>query len=965
MRHILTLLLLIAATALSAKDYHYTTATGDLSATRIYTLDNGLTVYLSRNTAKPRIAAYIAVRTGSRNDPAETTGLAHYLEHIMFKGTTHFGTSDAAKERVFLDSIRARYEVYRKLADKEARRQCYHKIDSLSQLAAQWNIPNEYDKLMSAIGAEGTNAWTSNDQTVYTEDIPANEIEAWAKIQSDRFQNMVIRGFHTELEAVYEEYNIGQTNDSWKLDEALCALLFPGHPYGTQTTIGKQAHLKNPSIVNIENYFRKYYVPNNVAICMAGDLDPDSTIAILDRHFGQWKPGRDIARPEYAYIPEATAPRDTTVWGPESERMYIGWRFEKASSLQTDTLTMAAKILFNGTAGLLDLDINQPVRCMMSAAMVEPQDEYNKFVLVALPNEGQPMEEVRTMLLAEIDKLKAGDFDESLMKAVVANERADYYKSLEDNENRVYNQMYAFTQHTPWQQYTGRIDRMAKLTRQDIIDFANRHFRGNDATVYKRTGADTTQAKIDKPAITAIPANRDKQSQFVSEIIAAKPKPIEPQFVDYKRDIEQAQTKHKLPVMYVKNTTNGLFNLVYRYNFGTTSDKWLEYAAGYLDFVGTDKMTNEQIKKRMYELACQMNINAQAEDLYVNITGLAENMPQAMELMEQWMHHAKADTAAWAAYAGMVLTSRAIDKLDQKENAGRLFTYGQLGKHNRYLNRPDSAELANADPAHLLALVDNLKNYPHEVLYYGPDNLRNVVAAIDKRHTAAKKPVAAPQNKPYERQTVAHNEVWIAPYDAKNIYMEQVIADGTTLDLATKPECELFNEYFGGGMNTIVFQELRESRGLAYSASSYYSKPADKGRKELAYTYIISQNDKLADCIRTFNHIIDTIPQSPAAFDIAKQAVAKRLAAKRTRGIDIIYSYIAARRMGIDYDIDSKIFARLPELTIADIVRFEQQRMARKPMRYLILGDEKELDMDFLRTIGPIRKLTTEEIFGY
>ena len=219
-----------------AQNYKYETVDGDMMQTRIYTLKNGLKVYLSVNTEEPRIQTFIAVRTGSKNDPAETTGLAHYLEHLMFKGTDKFGVSDPMKEKPLLDEIEQRYEQYRLLTDADARRQAYHEIDSVSQVAAQYFIPNEYDKLMAAIGAEGTNAYTSNDVTCYTEDIPANEVENWAKIQSDRFQNMVIRGFHTELEAVYEEYNIGIAQDQRKLWESMSKMLFPTHPYGTQTT---------------------------------------------------------------------------------------------------------------------------------------------------------------------------------------------------------------------------------------------------------------------------------------------------------------------------------------------------------------------------------------------------------------------------------------------------------------------------------------------------------------------------------------------------------------------------------------------------------------------------------------------------------------------------------------------------------------------------------------------------------
>ena len=424
--YLFTILLL---TACDGK-YKYEEVKGDLSNTRIYTLDNGLKVYLSVNKEQPRIQTYIAVRTGSKNDPAETTGLAHYLEHLMFKGTYQFGVTDSAKEAPLLDDIEQRYEQYRRLTDPEERRVAYAGIDSVSQVAAQYFIPNEYDKLMAAIGSEGSNAYTSNDVTCYVEDIPSNEVENWAKIQADRFQNMVIRGFHTELEAVYEEYNIHLTDDTDKLFNALLAKLFPNHPYGTQTTIGTQEHLKNPSITNIKEYFKKWYVPNNVAICMAGDFDPDEVIATIDKYFGEWQPGEDVAQPEFPALPELTAPVDTTVVGVEAETLWIGYRFDRGASLQADTLQVIGQMLSNGTAGLFDLDINQQMKMLSAWGGAETMMDHSLFILGGSPKEGQSLDEVRQLLLAEIDKLKQGEFSDDLLPSVKNNLKLQYYNAL-------------------------------------------------------------------------------------------------------------------------------------------------------------------------------------------------------------------------------------------------------------------------------------------------------------------------------------------------------------------------------------------------------------------------------------------------------------------------------------------------------------------------------------------------------
>ncbi len=949
----------------SAKEYKYESVPGDKLGTRIYTLDNGLKVYLSVNKEKPRIQTYIAVRTGSRNDPAETTGLAHYLEHLMFKGTKSFGTSDPVSEAPLLDSIQNRFEQYRHITDPVKRKAFYHEIDSISQLAAQYNIPNEYDKLMSSIGAKGTNAFTNNDVTCYTEDIPSNEVDNWAKIQADRFMNMVLRGFHTELEAVYEEYNISLADDWNKMYYAITAKLFPNHPYGTQTTLGTQEHLKNPSLVNIKNYFNQYYVPNNVAICMSGDFDPDAVIAIIDRYFGAWKKSNTLTYPQFAPVKELTAPTDTTVVGLESESLMMGWKFEGGASTQTDTLEVVAKMLSNGTAGLFDLDVNQSMKCNGVGAFTDIMRDYSALLLTGQPKEGQSLKEVRNIMLEEISKLKSGNFDDALLPSVIANMKLDYYNEMENNEDRASEFVYSFINGRKWSETAGLLDRISKITKRQIVDFANRYLRDNYAVVYKETGTDSTQKKIDKPQITGIPANRDKQSQFVADIIASKPAPIQPRFVDFKRDIQFGKTKKGLPVAYVKNSTNGTFALAYYFEIGEENDKWLPIAAQYFNYIGTDKMSAKQLKQEFYKLACSYSINIDDDHLEFMLTGLDENKAKAMLLFEDFLANAKADKDAYNDYTGILLKQRKDIKLDQTYNFNALSAYAIYGKYNTWRNVPDSTELKSMNPEALIGKIRGLNVYEHSLLYYGPDSEKNVIVLADKLHKTSKKLVPAPKGTPYTEQMTTQNEVFLAPYDAKNIYMTQYHNEGRKWNAEEVPAIAMFNEYFGNGMNAVVFQELRESRALAYAASAHYRYPSRSNGTEYATTFIISQNDKMNDCIRTFNSIIDTIPQSQKAFDLAKQALAKRLASERTTKFGILNAWLGAKRRGIDYSLSEKIYNTLPSITLDDMVRFEKERMANKPYRYIVLGDEKNLDMEVLEKIGPIKRISTDEVFGY
>ena len=982
----LGLFLLALLTACTGK-YQYEEVKGDLSGTRIYTLKNGLKVYLSVNKEEPRIQTYIAVRTGSKNDPSETTGLAHYLEHLMFKGTGKFGVTDSLKEAPLLADIERRYEHYRTLTDPEARRIAYRGIDSVSQLAAQYFIPNEYDKLMAAIGAEGTNAYTSNDVTCYTEDIPANEVENWARIQSDRFQNMVIRGFHTELEAVYEEYNIHLTDDTDKLFNALLAKLFPNHPYGTQTTIGTQEHLKNPSITNIKNYFKKWYVPNNVAICMSGDLNPDEVIATIDKYFGQWLPGDDVAQPEFPALPAINAPIDTTVIGLEAETLWMGYRFDKASSLQADTLQVIEHILSNGTAGLFDLDINQQMLMAQAWGGVMAMMEHSMFILGGTPRDGQTLDEVRDLFLQEMEKLKKGDFSDDLLPSVINNLKLQYYNSLENNRARANMYVQAFINGTPWEQEVQSLSRIEGITKEQIVSFAQQHFSDNYVTVFKRQGVDPSQKKIDKPQITPIPTNRDLVSDFVTQIQNAEVKPIQPRFVDFNKDLTfgsvhdgrfipsnsdlSSTSAHEgFPFVYVKNTENGRFQLSFHYDFGEESDLRYAYAADYIDYLGTDSLTAQQLKQQFYKLACSYHISVSPRSISVSLNGLSDNMPEALRLLEHLLQCAKVDNDAYQQFIAIREKQRIDAKADQQTNFQYLVQYGIYGPYNSYRNSMTAQQLIDTDPQLLLDLLKDLSLHKHTLLYYGPMTESQLAEAVTRYHhtpTGREGRFSRPltEAKHYTSLPTPQNEILLAPYDAKNIYMRMYHNEQREWNPDEAPIIALFNEYYGGGMNTVVFQELRETRGLAYNAYAIYIQPQYKDQKESFFTHIITQNDKMMDCVRQFQAILDTIPESEASFQIAKDALTKRLASQRTTKFALINAWLTARDRGIDYDLNERIYNALPSLTLNDIVKFEQQQMARKPYRYIILGNEKDLDMKALGQLGPIKRVSTTEIFGY
>jgi predicted Zn-dependent peptidase len=966
MKRLLILAAIVTAMLTAAcSKYKYETVSGDPLKTRIYTLDNGLKVYMSVNKETPRIQTYIAVRVGGKNDPAETTGLAHYFEHLMFKGTPSFGTSDYAAEKPLLDEIEQLFEVYRKTTDEAERTAIYRRIDSISYEASKIAIPNEYDKLMSAIGANGTNAYTSQDMTVYVEDIPANQIENWAKIEADRFKNPVIRGFHTELETIYEEKNMSLTRDSRKVWETLDAALFPHHPYGTQTVLGTQEHLKNPSITNVKNYHKTYYVPNNMAICLSGDFDPDEMIATIDKYFGDMVPNEEL--PKLEFEPEApiAEPIVREVFGLEAENVMLGWRLPKATDKSWDAAPIVAEILYNGQAGLIDLDLNQQQKVLTAYGYASPQPDYGTFIVAGRPKAGQSLDEVRDLLLGEVAKLRSGDFDEQLIRSTINNYKMQMMRAVEDNGSRADMYVQSFINGSDWADDVKQLDRMAKITKEEVVAWANEYLRPEAyAIVYKREGKDPDVQKIAAPKITPIVTNRDMQSDFLSEVQNTEVEPIEPLFVDFDKDMARFEARPGIDVLYKKNETNDIFRLIYVFNTGTESDPALNLAFDYVSYLGTSEQTAEQIASELYDIACSFSMGAGANQSSITITGLSENMAKAIDIVDRLLLDAQPDETILANLKADMLKSRADAKLNQSANFGALQRYLFYGPQFIARTTLSNQALEALDSEELLGKVRDLMGKSHEVLYYGPQSEKELDATLAAHHEAADE--LQPLTKRFTAwQPTGDPQVVLAQYDAKQLYYLQYSNRGEHFDLAADPEITLYNEYFSGSMNAICFQEMREARGLAYSASAFLVTPGNLEDTYAYYAFIATQNDKMRQAIEAFDEIIERMPESEAAFDLAKEALIARLRTDRTVKEGVLWSYLNLRDLGLSEDRDRQLFEKVQAMTLADVKAAQEQWVKDRKYVYGILGDIQDLDLNYLKTLGPIRTVSQEEIFGY
>ncbi len=949
-------------TTTDANGFTYETVSNDPTGLRLYTLENGLKVYLSQNTDEPKIQTFIPVRAGSVYDPKDNTGLAHYLEHMVFKGTDEIGTQDWQAEKVILDQISDLYEAHKAETDPEAKKAIYKKIDSTSLAASQISIANEYDKMVSSLGAQGTNAWTWHEETVYTNKIPTNELDKWLHLESERFSQLVLRLFHTELEAVYEEFNRGQDVDAWKLDEALNAALFPTHPYGQQTTIGTSDHLKNPSMEAIHNYFNTYYVPNNMAVILVGDINFDETIKKVNDTFGSFE-YKEVVHPTRPIEAPMTAPVVREVTGPEAESLNLAFRTDKLGSEEEKMVTLVDMILANSEAGLIDLNLNQQQKVQRAGSYTQFLNDYGIHTLYGNPKSGQTLEEVKDLLLAQIELIKKGEFDDWMIEAVTNDLKLSEMRQFGNASSVAYAYVNAFVHFQDWESRVKFIDEMSKISKEDLVAFANKFYGDNYAVVYKRQGENEGLVKVENPGITPIALNRDKKSSFLTNFNAMETPEIQPSYVDYASAIEKTNLDNGLEFSYVSNSLNDLAELYIMFDMGKDHNKKLGLAIEYLEYLGTDELTSEELKKEFYKLGVSYFVNARNDRSYIALRGLRKNIDKGLELLENLWANAVPNQEAYDKLVLKIAKGREETKADK----GRimwdgLMSYGQYGENSRLRDIYTIEELKVVDPSELVEIVKDLKNYKHRFFYYGKDKTEGI-AAVNAKHKIPTTLKDYPEKKEFIKKDMANN-VYFVDYDMVQSEM-LFLAKGDTFDADKMAATSLFNSYFGSGLSSIVFQEIRESKSLAYSAFSAYSTASKAEDPNLVYAYIGTQANKMDQAMDAMLDLMNNMPEAEENFRAAKESTLKQLAAQRINKTNIFWSYERLKDRGMTEDNREQMYTAIQNMTIEDLKAFFNENIKGSTYDLMVIGNKNDVDINALKKFGKVQELDVDYLFNY
>ena len=926
-----------------------------------HTLKNGLTVYLSPNHETPRFYAEIITRAGSKHDPDSNTGLAHYLEHLLFKGTQSFGTIDFEKEKPLLDQISSLYDQRSTEKNETKREEIYRKINEISIQASTFAVPNEMDRVYGNMGGKGINAHTWHEETVYKVDLPANRLLHWAKIESERFANPVFRLFHTELETVYEEKNRSIDNKDRLLNREVNNLLFKVHPYGQQPTLGSIEHLKNPSIKAIEEFYATHYVPENMAICISGDIDPVETIRIIEEHFSSWKSSTSL-RPEPKWKEEPLFGREfVQVQYLGEEQLLLGFRTAPRYHADYHALRLTDMILDNSVAGLINLDLVEKQLVRTAGSYPQNYNDHGVHFFYGIPKEGQSLDEVEKLILSQINRVREGDFEDWVIPAVINDFKKQQKEDREKNSKRVELLRDTFLSFVDWETTNREIQELEKLSKEDIVRVAKQYY-GDDYVVGFRIDEQHKLPSIEKPKIDPLEIDPDRESNFMREINGIPFEPFTPKFIVEGKDYAVKEISPGIKLIHVNNPLNDLFTLEMRMKIGSRHQSMLPYAKRMLDRSGAGEISSKDLKIEWYKLGTDFAFAVRERMSSLMMTGLDENFEASLMLSRDLIEKPNISNETWEETKNIIFSERDDEQKDSRAISNALAHFHRYGKRSRYLDRPSDDDLNASTVESLSSLLKSSLQSERTIIYYGPQSPDEVIESISQGFIGDSAIIQPAEFSPLRSFNAEQNQIYFFEKEMAQAQVRLEFSVGMYNEEKV-PAAQLFNEYFGGGMAGLVFQELREARALAYSAWAHFFTPSHPDEENILVGSIGCQADKTIEAVSAFMDLLEKMPINQTRWDSAHSSI---LSSYRTNPIPyrgtggFVYD---VGTLGLANDPRKSRFERTSKADITTLREFYDNSIRPQAKLLSIVGDSSKIDLNELEKIGPVVQIESEQLF--
>lgn len=931
----------------------------DPLAVKYYTLDNGLQVYLTENHDSPKVFGAVVVKAGGKTDPAHATGMAHYLEHMLFKGTTRMGTIDYEKEKLHLDSVNVLYDELGKTKDDNKRKEIQKKINQVTLRAATYAIPNELDQMLSEIGGEDVNAFTDLEMTVYHNTFPGSQIEKWIDVYAHRFQNPVFRLFQSELETVYEEKNIGMDDPMDRLFEKFMENFYKVHPYGQQTIIGTTEHLKNPSLNTMYEYFNKYYVPNNMALVISGDFNADEIFPLINEKFGKWNKGDFEKFPVY---------KEEEFKGKEKVRVRytpikvgaLGYRTPANSNIDYLKVNIISQMLSNGSSGFID-ELADQGKVITAGFYYDALNDYGHAVLYFIPKIfGQSLKKTEKLMQAQIQKIKNGDFDESFLQATKNNLLIEWERMKEYNEDRAIEIASAFASNKEWGQYLIEMNLLRSVTKEEIMEAAKKYFGENCLSMYSKMGF-PKKDKLQKPEFSPVQSKKDMHSEYYYEWKNIPTKKRETKFVDFEKDLSTTEIVKGVTLYNSNNPFNSVFTTRIKFGNGKYYDKNLKVVPYYLN-IADSYISNAEFKRELFALGATINFSVNDYQIIMSIEGLEENLGATLKLLNRFLKEIKIDNSKIKKIAGDMQTEDKVNKRNPAYKSNILNAFANFGKESFYLTELSTSEIGKLKAADVVTSLNNVLNYEVKINYAG-QLTANEIAFAFKSNFEFKADLKKAQERVFRtRHLPTENTIYILNDKKARQSRVNFFIDGKEFKLDELPVINTFNKYFGGDMSSLVFQEIRELRSLAYSTYGGYYPAYLPGNKNHFSAYVGCQADKTNDAIEAMYDLIHLMPEKRERIDIIKSSLVEETKASRP-GFRFMSETIESwKERGFTKDANEILFEKYPEITFDDLANYYKKEIQGKPTTITIVGDMSKINKKSLEKYGKIIEVKASQL---
>lgn len=929
-------------------------------------LSNGMQVWVNRDSSQPIVYGAVVVRAGGKDCP--DTGLAHYLEHLLFKGTEELGTVDYDAEKVWLDSIAVCYDRLAATPDEEGRKAIQLEINRLSQKAAAYAIPNEYDRLIARFGGTGLNAGTSYDYTYYYNTFSPQYLEQWAELNSHRMLHPVFRLFQGELETVYEEKNRSADNTLQTPLFEMIKEFSGGSPYAYQV-IGSTENLKNPRLSEMMAFFNKYYVGCNMGLILSGDIDTEGLLPLLESTFGRIRRG-DM--PEKAAVDPIPIEQSRTVKIkaniPLVKISVFAFNGPTDKEADATALDLATGLLSNGfSSGLLD-SLASSHKLMMAGAMRLPLfNELGIAGFAVIPNiPFGSLPKAEKICWEQIRKIQQGEFSDRDVEALKFEALKNAEAALETIDGRSSQMVDVMTKGLSWDQYLAQVESIGSITRDDIIRVANKYFTDKYIRFEKIMG-DYPKDKVAKPEIDpVIPPHAGETSAYARKLEAMPVKERAARLIDLDHDIQTVDVNSHVRILYKENPVNELFQLTLRIPRGTQEDPAIEHLATFLGTIGTDSLSLQQLGKAWQTLGTSFSVSADSHTFDLSLNGFEDKLDESLRLLRHFIDHAKADKKSFKEMLTEVDLAKSTFFSGGTSNIMRaLSSKVYYGSQSPYLTQLDKKELKAIGADGLMKRFSELMDYDYTVLYSGRKPAEEVASALKRQLDTARpsKPAdwARIENMQYDKPMVFFYDLPGSRQMQMNTY--QTFAKPETA--SEKAALKLLGEYFGGGMFSLMFQEVREFRAMAYSAHGSMNLPAPIYPDAPAFliSALGTQADKALDAIQLVDSLIMTLPMKENNLESAKYAVEAQANNSYPTFRNLPASVYKFRRLGYQEDPDKEILEYLADVDAAAVQAIHAARIAKAPLVHIIVGDRKTLPMDEIAKLGELVEFKQDDIY--